>query len=169
MQSIKNKVRGRNKPFEQIGRRIEEIMLFESDYPTEKLQNHTFPKLFSPHNAGPVLPGCIRQYRGAILPLFRITNKTPDNCCGTANGAIIQVENIAFSDYLQVPVVIGREFVNKYDFYNVPIESSRVGVFKIKQLSNLKMWPLSQINVKYVQLPYKNYYIASSILHCDIS
>lgn len=167
MQSIKQKIRGRNKPLEQLGRRIGEIMKFDSEYPTEKPQD-IFPKLFSPHNAGPMLPGCGRQYRGAVLPLFKITNKIPDNCCGTSDGAIIQVENVAFSNDLQIPVVIGRKFINKYDFYNVPIESSRLGIFKVKQLSNLKIWPLSQITVKYVQLPYKNVSIVSSILHCDI-
>ncbi|KYN00716.1 hypothetical protein ALC62_08503 [Cyphomyrmex costatus] len=167
MQTIKRKIRGRKNPLEQIGRRIEEIMTFESDNSIEKVQDDIFPKLFFPHNAGPVLSGCRRQYRGAILPLFKITNKVPDNCCGTDSGVIIQVENVAFSDNLHVPVIIGREFVNKCDFYNAPIESSRVGIFKVKQLSNLKIWPLSQITVKYVQFPYKNFYIVSSMLHCD--
>jgi len=101
MQSIKRKVRGRNRPLEQIGRRLREIMMFESEYPTVKSQDHVYPKLFSPHNAGPMLPGCRRQYRGAALPLFKITNNVPDNCCGTADSAIIQVQNIAFSDHLQ--------------------------------------------------------------------
>lgn len=142
-------------------------MSFESENPTVNPQDHVFPKLFSPHNAGPVLPGCRSQYHGAGLPLFKITNNAPDNCCGTADGVIIQVANIAFSDHLQIPVVIGREFLSKRDFYNVPIESSRVGIFKVKQLSNLKAWPLSQITIKYVQLPYKIVHIVSSILHCD--
>lgn len=142
-------------------------MSFESENPTVKPQDHVFPKLFSPHNAGPTLPGCRRQCRGAALPLFKITNNAPDNCCGTADGVIIQVANAAFSDHLQVPVVVGREFVNKRDFYNVPIASSRVGIFKVEQLSNLKAWPLSQITIKYVQLPYETVYIVSSILHCD--
>jgi len=167
MQSIKRRVRGRNRPLEQIGRRLGEIMMFESEYPTVKPQDHTYPKLFSPHNAGPLLPGCRRQYRGAALPLFKITNNFPDNCCGTVDGAIIQVQNIAFSDHLQALVVIGREFLSKRDFYNVPIESSRVGTFKVEQLSDLKTWLLSQIVIKYVQLPYKTAYIVSSILHCD--
>lgn len=164
MQSIKRKVRARNRSLEQIGRRLGEIMSFESENPTVKPQDHVFPKLFFPHNAG---PGCRRQYRGAALPLFKITNNAPDNCCGTADGVIIQVANVAFSDHLQVPIIVGREFVNKRDFYNVPIESSRVGIFKVEQLSNLKAWPLSQITIKYVQLPYKTAYIVSSILHCD--
>lgn len=170
MQNIKRKVRGQNKPLEQIGRRIGEIMKFQSDYPMQTLENNDeFPKLFSPHNTGPVLSGCKRQYRGCALPLFKIKNYVPDNICGTADGVIIQVENIAFSDNLQVPVVIGREFVNKCDFYKVPIKSSQIGIFKVTQLSNLKVWPLSQITMKYVQLPYKSAKIVLSILHCDTS
>ncbi|KYN18622.1 hypothetical protein ALC57_09060 [Trachymyrmex cornetzi] len=140
---------------------------FDSENATVKPRDHIFHKLFSPHNAGPVLSGCRRQYRDAALSLFKITNNAPDNCCGTADGEIIQVANIAFSDHLQFPVVIGKKFVSKRDFYNVPIENSRVGIFKVEQLSNLKAWPLSQITIKYVQLPYKTAYIVSSILHCD--
>lgn len=138
MQNIKRKVRGRSKPLEQIGRRIGEIMSFESNYSSEKRQDNQFPKFCYPHNTGPLLPTCTRQYRGVVLPKFKLTNQSPNNCCGTATGTIIQIENIAFCEYLQVPIVIGREFINKRDFYTVPCESSRVGVFKVKKLSNLK-------------------------------
>lgn len=167
MQNIKRKVRGRGKPLEQIGRRIGEIMSYESDYLTKKRQENQFPKFFYPHHNGPMLPGCSRQYRGVALPKFKIINQSPNNCCGTIAGTIIQIENIVFSERLQIPVVIGREFVNKCDFYTIPSESSRVEIFKVNKLSNLKMWPLSEITVKYVQLPYKNCYVVSSISHCD--
>ncbi|KYN18354.1 hypothetical protein ALC57_09336, partial [Trachymyrmex cornetzi] len=167
MQSIKRKVRGRSKPLEQIGLRIGEIMSFETDYLTEKQRDNQFPKLSLPHNSGPLLPGCTRQYRGVALPNFKVINESPNNCCGNTSGSIIQIENIAFSEYLQIPVVIGREFIDKRDFYTVPSEISRVGVFKVKKLSNLKIWPLSEITIKYVKLPYKNDYVVLSILHCD--
>lgn len=117
MQNIKRKVKGRNKPLEQIGRRIGEIMSFESKFSTEKRQNNQFPQFFYPHNTGPLLPACTRQYRGVALPKFKITNRSPNNCCGTVAGNVIQVENIAFCECLQVPVVIGREFIDKCDFY----------------------------------------------------
>lgn len=164
MQNIKRKVRGRNKPLEQIGRRIGELMSFESNYSTD--QDSQFPKFFYPHHTDPVLSDCTRQYRGVALTKFKIINQSPNNCCGTTAGTIIQIENIAFSKRLQIPIVIGREFINKRDFYTIPSESSRVGVFKVSKLSNLKKWPLSEITIKYVQLPYKNGYV-SSILHCD--
>lgn len=165
LQTIKRKVRGRNKPLEQIGRRIEEIMSFESNYSKERTQNNHLPKFLYPHNTGPLLSGCTHQYRGIVLPQFKIINRSPNNCCGTTDGTIIQIENIAFCE--QVPIVIGREFINKTDFYTILCESSRVGIFKVNKLSTLKKWPLSQITTKYVQLPYKNGYVVVSILHCD--
>lgn len=167
MQNIKRKVRRRSNPLEQIGRQIEEIMLFESDYLMEKCQDNQFPKFFYPHKTGPVLPGCTRQYRRVALSKCKLINKSPNNCCGTTAGTIIQIENIVFSEHLQVPVVIGKKFINKCNFYSIPFESSRVGVFKVHKLSKLKIWPLSEITIKYVQLPYKNGYVVSSILHCD--
>lgn len=167
LQDIKRKIRGRSKPLEQIGRRIGEIMSFESNYLTEKDQNNQYPRFYNPHNTGPLLPSCTRQYRGVVLPKFKITNQSSNNCCGTAAGNVIQIKNIAFCESLKVPVVIGREFLNKCDFYTIPSESSRVGVFKVNKLSNLKMWPLSEITSKYVQLPYKNGYVVLSILHCN--
>lgn len=171
MQNIKRKVRGRNKPFEQIGRRIEEIMSYESDYSTKQSQDNQFPKFCFPHNNGPVLSDCTRQYNGVALPNFKILNRSPNNCCGTAAGDIILVENIAFCKQSQIPIIIGREFLNKYNFYTeiprVPAESSRVGVFKVGKLSDLKKWSLSEITTKYIKLPSKKDYIVSSILHCD--
>lgn len=68
--------------------------MFESDY-LEKRQDNQFPKFLYPHNIGPMLPDCTRQYRGVVLPKFKIMNKSPNNCCGTTAG-IIQIENIAF-------------------------------------------------------------------------
>lgn len=63
VQDIKRKIRGRNKPLEQIGRRIGEIMSFESDHPSAQVQERHFSKFFFRHNAGPVLSACTRQYR----------------------------------------------------------------------------------------------------------
>lgn len=114
-----------------------------------------------------MLSDCTHQYRGVALAQFKIINQSSNNCCGTTSKKIIQVENISFCRHLQIPIVIGREFINKSDFYTVPFESSRVGIFKVSKLSNLKKWPLSDIVTKYVQIPYKNGYIVSSILHCD--
>ncbi|KYQ53543.1 hypothetical protein ALC60_00069, partial [Trachymyrmex zeteki] len=139
MQDIKRKVRRRNNPLAQIGRRLGEIMLLESDDPLAQVQERHFPRFFYRHNAGPVLSGCTRQYRVVALPHFKLTNKSPDNCCGTTAGNIVIVENIAFSDDLQVFVVIGREFLQKDDFYIIPCNSRRVGVYKVNKLSALKM------------------------------
>lgn len=69
--------------------------MFESDY-LEKRQDNQFPKFLYPHNIGPMLPDCTRQYRGVVLPKFKIINKSPNNCCGTTAGTIIQIKNIAF-------------------------------------------------------------------------
>lgn len=169
MQNIKRKIRGHNKPLEQIGRRIGEIMSFEFNYSGKMQQNDQFPRFCNPHNTGPLLPDCTRQYRGVILQNFKLTNQSPNNCYGTATGTVIQIENIAFCERLQVPIVpIGREFINKSNFYTVPFDSSGVGVLKVNKLSNLKKWPLSEISLKYVQLPYKSVYVVFSILHCDM-
>lgn len=138
IQNIKRKIRKCSKPLQQIGRQIGDIMSLNSDCLAD--ENENFPKFLYSHNShtGPMLPDCTRQYRGIALAQFKIINKSPNNCCGTTSKKVIRVENISFCRRLQIPIVIGREFINKSDFYTVLFESSRVGIFKVNKLSNLK-------------------------------
>lgn len=66
-------------------------------------------------------------------------------------------------------MILGKEFECKQNFYNVPCDSSVLDVYKVSQLSNLKMWPLSTVNKKYIKFPYGNdEFIVIYLLHSDI-
>jgi len=75
-----------------------------------------------------------------------------DNCCRLRNGNIIEVKNIAYCKELNTNVIIGNEFCHKENLYNIPCHSSLIGIFIIDNLSELKMWPVEDVETKYVKL-----------------
>jgi hypothetical protein len=63
-------------------------------------------------------------------------------------------------------VIVGNYFVDKYNAYEKPIPSSKLGIFKISNLStNLKKWEAESITCKYMVLDISNDLIAMPILH----
>lgn len=66
-------------------------------------------------------------------------NVKADNCCALVNGTIVLIENIAHNKHLNVDVIIGRKFLYKKDFYNIPCSSSLLQIFSVHSLSQLQM------------------------------
>lgn len=91
------------------------------------------------------------KYEGIVLKAGTLA----DSCCGLNCGAIVCIENIAHSEH-NIPVIIGREFLEKKDLYNVPCPSSLLGIYIIHSYSNLKSWPLKSVVRKYMKLPLEN-------------
>lgn len=79
-----------------------------------------------------------------------------DNCCGLNCGAIVCIENVAYCAKKNVPVIIGQEFLEKEDLFNIPCLSSLLDIYFVHSLSDLKSWPLQNIVKKYVKLPNGN-------------
>ncbi|EFN60292.1 hypothetical protein EAG_00261, partial [Camponotus floridanus] len=50
-------------------------------------------------------------------------------------------------------VIIGQKFLHKEDFYNTSCPSSLLKIFSVHGLSELQMWPIENIYIKYVKLP----------------
>lgn len=89
-----------------------------------------------------------------------------DNCCGLKCGAIVSVQNIAFCTQRNIPLIIGHEFLEKEDLYNLPCPSSILGIYMVHSHSILKSWPLEDVVCKYVQLPCAdNKYAVFPLIH----
>lgn len=171
MQTIKRKVRGHAKPLQQIGKRLFEE--FESNIEKPLLKsNESNQVIFSvKHHDGPVPALCSNpQYKKAKFTLqdFEISTLHPNNCCRLRNGAIIVIENIAYSQELKKQVVVGKKFLKMENLFGKPLcESGELGTYKVSQLSQRKFWPLINIVGKCLFLKYNEKRVAVTLLHCE--
>lgn len=157
LQTFKKLLKKPDKPLEQIVRRFieyeqQKINKLEE---SETTYSQFVVDLKLTHTKGPLIEGCCGpqyQIMRCANTIIR-TDKLSDNCCGLADGNIIEVKNIAYSIELNKKVIIGNEFCHRKDLYDVPCPSSLIGVFIVDNLSNLKMWPVENIRTKYVKLP----------------
>jgi len=123
------------------------------------------------HHNGPLISNCNNpQYK--IAKINGITLKAgtlANNCCGLHCGAIICIENIAYCTKRNIPVIIGYEFLEKEDVFKIPCSSRLLGIYLVYSRSELKVWPLKDINKKYVKLPCGNdKYAVFPLLHSQI-
>lgn len=88
---------------------------------------------------------------------------------GLSCGAIVCIENVAHCIKQNIPVIIGYEFLEKEDLFNVPCLSSLLGIYSVKSCSDLKSWPLKNVIKKYVKLPCGNdKYAVFPLIHSEM-
>lgn len=124
-------------------------------------------KLKMQYHSGTLIDGCVGpQYQKVLFNDFTLTISKPNNCCILADNKIILVENIAFSN--NIPVILGRNFFNKVNFYTQPCSSSLIGIFKVNKLSHLKRWDLNLVKKKCVSIKLKksDEFVIFPLLHC---
>ena len=90
------------------------------------------------HCDGPLVNQCVNpQYRSCVVPGGCIVKATQaDNCCILLDKSIVLVENFATDQGGQV-VLIGRALLKKENLYEVPCQSSLLGIFYAHTLSKL--------------------------------
>lgn len=154
MKTLKKYLRKAEKPLQQVVRRCIEK---ERNLYTSTALSHSVPKrsnLLLLHYDGPLIPNCHNpQYK--VIKFNGMSFKAgtlADSCCG----AIVCIENVAYCTKQNVPVIIGHEFLEKEDLFNVPCSSSLLDIYSVHSLSDLKSWPLKNIVKKYVKLPNGN-------------
>lgn len=164
LQKIKKMVRGKNKPLEQIGKRMSEIFSLGSFQLLPEMQNQ--PVLSNIHFNGPLLTKCRGpQYKQLHFSGICLKLISPNNCYGLDSGDIVLVENICYSLEFNCAVIIGRKFLVKKNFFTIPCDSSNIGIYEVEKLSLSKVWPISQIRTKYVFFKYKQSFIVFPLLH----
>ncbi|XP_070161256.1 uncharacterized protein [Polyergus mexicanus] len=156
MQILKKYIRKADRPLQQVIRRYieKEINSDSSTILSHSVVGH--PNLILLHHDGPLISNCknpqykIVKYNGIILK----SNTLADSCCGLNCGSIVSIKNIAYCTKRNIPVIIGREFLEKKDLFNMPCPSSFLGIYIVHSYSDLKSWPLKNVIRKYVKLPY---------------
>lgn len=139
MKTLKLMLRKHEKPLEQVIKRHKEKCKNEV-FKTDFLQDVI---LSNEHCNGPLLEITVgSQYlRVEIQNKISINiKKTADKYVLTSHGDIVQVENISYSILTDEPVIIGYIFKNKQPLYNKPIQSTKLNIFILNDLSDNLMW-----------------------------
>ncbi|XP_071575335.1 uncharacterized protein [Temnothorax nylanderi] len=169
MQILKKYIRKSEKPLQQVIRRYSESYInSDSSLSMTSVTKHPYFKEI--HFDGPLTDNSsnpqykVVKYKGITLKAGSLA----DNCCGLTCGAIVSVQNIAFCTERNIPMIIGHEFLDKEDLYNIPCPSSLLGTYIVCSQSNLKSWPLHNIINKYVKLPYEDEkYAVFPLIHME--
>lgn len=156
---LKRKVRKPSSPLEQVIRRI-----------SEQSQSHeTSVKPFAlrkPHCGGPIPREVLVSSEYKELQTNKYTlNIAAGNNCVQIGSHIALVRNFCTID--QNDYVVYERFARREDFFQYPLPSSHIGVYKVSHLcSILEHTLVRDILKKYVMLPHGNAYIAIPLLHC---
>lgn len=57
--------------------------------------------------------------------------------------------------------------ISKEDFYDIPCKSSALDIYLMKEVEELRYWPLSEINMKLMKLPFKDQHVVLPLLHIN--
>ncbi|CAI6366430.1 unnamed protein product [Macrosiphum euphorbiae] len=169
MKILKSALRKHHQPLQQIVRRYNEnnCSIDTEIFPkTNKLKRNT-------HQQGPILNNF--KYSSQFL-FYKWSNFTihikrlADRFILTNKKEIVKVVNIAqLAEPKNKIIIIGYKFLNKVDFYNNPINSSKLDIWIVQDLSNvLQHWELTDIKSKMLILVHANKNIAMSILHSNV-
>lgn len=111
------------------------------------------------------------QYRVLVLDKLKIKiHSNADSYVGiNVNGKfnIVKIVNICYSTYLNKEVIVGRQFNVLENMLENPIESCKLGIYKISNFSkSLCSWEINYITTKYIVSSIDhNYTVAIPIIH----
>jgi len=174
MSKLKKMVRKNEKPLQQVVKRYREQCNLEFNDETKHNFNNenVKPKFEKLHTEGPLIREMASpQYKILVLENIKIKiHSDPDsfasvNINGETN--IIKIVNICYNTHLKRKVILGRKFETVECFFQKPIKSSDIGVYKISNYSKkIEMWNICDIKVKYAVLPIdENMSVATPIIH----
>lgn len=160
MKQLKRHLHKHGKPLQQLANRMAEAQSAASEVPCR--QHDLIPR--QPCENGPLLPTCcLPCFKTLKYQNFVLGIEEPDNCCMQGEHIII-ARNIASMRGTEEICIIGQEFLHKKDFYAHPFESSRLDIYIVSGLSDLKVWPVSNVR-KMVKLPWKTQFVVMPELH----
>lgn len=166
MKELKSMVRKHEKPLQQV---VHRFMEKKNVYKIPLNQPHTKPILMNQHRDGPLLESLDEpQYSKIIFDLFTInTKQIRDSYILTYCGKVVQCLNIAY--YLGEAVIICQEFLKKLPAYDSPINSEKLNIYLLSDLSNDKtIVKICQIKKKMMLIDFNGKLFALPILHSDL-
>ena len=119
------------------------------------------------HSAGPIPAGLRvrKQFQEWHARHYTVKLSQGDNCVQLQTQDVVLVENIA-TDTEKNAFIIFKKFRNKEDYFSNPMESSRMGIFHLTNLTpELQYTQVTNILRKYTLLPYRDGFVGFPLLH----
>ena len=159
MSFVKKLLRKNEKPLQQIHRR-----LAEKHYPSNKrkAKYENYPVLTTKLNTELPLQ-CHSAYKRLQFLNFELTIHAPDNCCILSDKKIVLIEHIGKKN--NEIKIIGREFKKKQSLKNYPIDSTRIGISQVSDLSKIEVYDMKTIQNKACLFFHKNKTYVTPLLH----
>lgn len=160
LNSLKKLVRSPNKPLQQIVKRLKEM---ESPKVYDSV-----PKTcaYDHYDSGPVpeenVFECFKRLVYNKFTFYVASSREADCYCLIKNSKVFKIFNILKNGCF---FLYGREFMNYQPFYEYPFNSVTIDVMEVKELSNFKLIPISEICTKCVVIPDESYTVSIPLLH----
>lgn len=156
MQEMKKLVRKDNKILQQLFKRLSEMNSLNAE-----TRNSGF--IFRNHSNEP-FPGCTSSYRGYQFDSFILQSNEKDCYCSVYPNEIIKISQ--FAEFHGRDVLIGRRFTISDLFFVYPMNSSDLGIIKVRGLSDQdEIFNIDQVMFKYFILHDVNDIVLVPILH----
>jgi len=128
------------------------------------LQTKTFAR---PHMAGPttVAMSYCQQYKQYNGVRYVISVSEGDNCF-EVDGKIGLVRNILKDNHSCIGYVVFEEFSAVDSYFVDPLDSKQISIFFVSRLAGTtRVYPLADVNIKYVKLPFKDGFVVMPQMH----
>lgn len=173
LQKVKKLVRKGEKPLQQLVKRYYEIAELNQNKSPKGNHEESFTQN---HVKGPVLNGLsFPQYCKYTSNTSTYSNRSPNNVCLLKNGLVVEIHNFAFSPIEKEMFVVCKKYCIIGDVYQNPLPSSCLNIFYIKPYKSrlhsksvntlFLTFPVSQISLKYLKLPFKSGFAVVPISH----
>lgn len=166
-------VRKHDKPLEQVVWRYDDQiknLIVES---TSEQHNRNLFFNYE-NNNGPLLEtACGPQYLKITLNTKMILNIRNSSVYSsvyvlTKAMEVVKIINIAHCILTKEHIIIGYYYKNKESFYDKPINSEKLDIYIVSNLSNnLKCWKITDIHKKMMLFSYENQQVTFPILHSE--
>lgn len=144
--------RKHERPLQQIVRRLGEI---SRNAKSKIIKKSGAISAKGIHTDGPLCLLRGLQYTQLSMKGFFFNCKNCQDCnLYLKNFKIVKVLNFVQSD--NGYFIVGREYIRPFDLYKIPCESSKLDIYSVKNVSEIKYWPLSSIICKALVFPFGN-------------
>jgi len=174
MKELKSLIRKHEMPLQQIVNRY-----FEKYSNTEdninnitNIQKQIFaenPILKKTHTNGPLIENLtgLQYYNLSFQRMEIKIKKENDSFILTKDKQVVKCLNIISND--SEIIILGKYFKSVFPFFSEPIDSSKLDIFLVENLSdNIRSWKISEISKKVMILKNENQFVAMPILHTTI-
>lgn len=168
MKVLKKYIRKSHQPLQQAVKRYSEYTTY--GFKLDKTKNNSNLLTFkNSHTDGPLMkefmPFSGIQYKAIIFKNYEIKiNHESDSFVQITDGNIIKIKNICKIN--NESFILGYSFRSMSPFYTKPIDSTKLGIYLVDNLSNnLSNWQVETIQSKCMLLKIKNKTIAFLVIH----